>query len=222
LRLAGAAGVIAVAPGLALAACSGPAPAASAPSAAATRVTQAPVASAPATPAVQYSGGLGFGAACAGHGSPKAAPYRGAGPHSVDFEGDPSVATGSGNTDTGVADGVLVSGQGNAEDPDDWRTTDPGQVQLVACVSFEPTSKSVGSCAFDIGGGAELDEADFSITLYVARTGQRLAGPVMLAGTDHTCPSSAFVDGMNPVVYTALSVPEVVRQFGKYVTATVA
>lgn len=230
LRAAAVSGLLATL-GAASAACSGQANVTPAEQAQATTARPTPSAvrtsaAAPATggtPTVttRFSGGMGYGSVCAGVPSATAAPYRGTGPHPADFEGDPNLANGGGNTATGVADGVLADSDG-AQDPDDWRVIKASQVQLVACVTFAPTSTTVGTCSFDVGGDADQNVGDYTVTLYVARTARKLAGPFAVAGTDRACPTAALLNDEYPAVYTALGIPKVVQLLGKYVDATVS
>jgi hypothetical protein len=167
---------------------------------------------------VQFSGGLGFGKVCNGVGAANAAPYRGAGPHLIDFEGDATLQS-VGNQGFGIVGGLIAdggSGGGSNFEPYGWDVWKASRVQLVGCITEDLTSKPVGTCHYD-EGGAPLDEADYTITLYVARTGQQLLGPDTVRGTVHSCPDMAVLDADQPAVYTSLSIPRLAALISKYV-----
>lgn len=104
-----------------------------------------------------------YGALCGGGaGNPAAAPYSAAGPSPVYLGGELPEYT--------------------AFEPSAvWRPIDPGAVQLVACVNQERRGNLVHTCQYPPGPGRpvgrtlNLFTAVYRLTVYEARTGNRLA-----------------------------------------------
>lgn len=164
------------------------------------------------------SGSLGYAAVCGGTGSPGAARYTGPGPHPVDFEGDANFVGAGGTADVSDNDGTLLATSTDTSDiePPGWAPASAARVQLVACVTTDYTATMVESCKYDTGPVA-LDAARYTLSLYVARTGRRLAGPVTVEGSDRACPATAVTVTSNPAVYTSLGLNQIEAIIGKYV-----
>lgn len=115
-------------------------------------------------------------------------------------------------------DGALLDTSTDSSDiePKGWTPARADQVQLVACVKADYTATKVGSCKYYTQRAA-LDVALYTLNLYVAQTGQRLAGPVTVAGSDRACPGTAIIDAGNPAVYTSLGIREIEAIVGKFV-----
>jgi hypothetical protein len=178
----------------------------------------------------QQFSGLGYAVACGGMASAGAAPYAGPGPHPVDFEGDSNFSA-NGNADASIADaglyggdmdvfdlnGILQSSSANARiEPANWVPASAARVQLVACVTMGTTTTGAGSCRYT-NKHATMDAARYTLTLYVARTGRKLAGPVSLQGSDHACPGLAISYGSSLEVYASLGLNQIDAIIGKYV-----
>ncbi|WP_327147385.1 hypothetical protein [Nocardia sp. NBC_01329] len=104
-----------------------------------------------------------YGALCGdGAGNPAAAPYSAAGPSPVYLGGELPEYTAFGPSAV-------------------WRPIDPGVVQLVACVAQERRGELVRTCQYPPGPGQpvgrtlNLFTAVYRLTVYEARTGNRLA-----------------------------------------------
>jgi hypothetical protein len=151
---------------------------------------------------------------CGGTGSPSAAPYTGSGPHPIDFEGDVGIYFG--DIDVTDSDGTLATSTGTEIEPAGWTPFNAAQVQLVACITTDFTATKVGSCVYS-SGSLPLDAAKYTLTLYVARTGQKLAGPVTVQGSDQTCPATVLTYEKHPAVYTSLGLNQIEAILGKYV-----
>jgi hypothetical protein len=182
---------------------------------------RAPASSAHAQPATRpapyaQAAGLGYAATCEhGTGSARAAPYAGPGPHPVDFE-ETQTLQDLGNVFVSIGYGALDNG--SDLEPFAWESRDASHVQLVACVDVTPTTHDVGTCSYGSQGGVALAEADYTITLFAARTGQRLLGPAKIPGTGHACPYSVYTDQQHPFAYTALRYADIKPLIGPYVT----
>jgi hypothetical protein len=104
-----------------------------------------------------------YGALCAGgDGNPAAAPYSAAGPSPVYLGGELPEYTAFGPSAV-------------------WRPIDPGAVQLVACAGRERRGELVHTCQYPpapgqpVGRTLNLFTAVYRLTVYEARTGNRLA-----------------------------------------------
>ncbi|MFI9537833.1 hypothetical protein ACIG56_31905 [Nocardia fusca] len=104
-----------------------------------------------------------YGALCAGgDGNPAAAPYAAAGPSPVYLGGELPEYTAFGPSAV-------------------WRPIDPGAVQLVACAGRERRGELVHTCQYPpapgqpVGRTLNLFTAVYRLTVYEARTGNRLA-----------------------------------------------
>lgn len=165
---------------------------------------------------------MGYSDACGGTGAPGAARYTGPGPHAVDFEGTSDFY--QANTDVVDNGGTLLAKTSRHVEPAGWAPASAARVQLVACVVPHFTIARVGSCRYRSIASSKvshdaLDRARYTLTLYVARTGKKLTGPVTVTGSDRTCPASvlAFSGDQNPAVYTSLSRKQIKAVIGKYV-----
>lgn len=167
---------------------------------------------------------------CGGIASAGAAPYAGPAPHPVDFEGDNNFSAtprdyhdlqdaglDGGDMDVFELNGVLNSSSADASiEPASWVPASAARVQLVACVTMDTSTTTVGSCPYT-GKRATLEAAQYTLTLYVARTGRKLAGPVTLQGNDKTCPALATSYGSSLTVYASLGLNQVEAIIGTYV-----
>ena len=189
-------------------------------------LTSSPVSTDPQQLEQQFSG-LGYAVTCGGIASAGAAPYAGPAPHPVDFEGDNNFSAtprdyqdadlDGGDMDVFELNGVLNSSSANASiESASWIPASAARVQLVACVTMDTSTTTVGSCQYT-GKRATLDAAQYTLTLYVARTGRKLAGPVTLQGSDKTCPGLAISYGSSLTVYASLGLNQVEAIIGKYV-----
>jgi hypothetical protein len=78
------------------------------------------------------------------------------------------------------------------EMPQRWQTTDPAQVQVVACLDT-PTTTFVKTCDYEQIGTQNLTSPDYRITFYEARTG-RVITTAHLTSLKHDCPSAVLVN----------------------------
>jgi hypothetical protein len=193
-------------------------------------LTSSPVSTDEQQLAQQFSG-LGYAVTCGGTASARAAPYAGPAPHPVDFEGDNNFSAtprryqfdqqggglDGGDMDVFELNGVLNSSSADASiEPASWVPASAARVQLVACVTMDTSTTTVGACQYT-GKRATLDAARYTLTLYVARTGRKLAGPVTLQGNDKTCPGLATSYGSSLTVYASLGLNQVQAVIGQYV-----
>ena len=132
--------------------------------------------------------GLGYAAVCGGKAASRAAAYvPGSGPHPIDFEG------GSGGF-AGVDDnaGVLTD-----ENPQ-WVPASAAEVQLVACVTGVKTDTQVDTCSYTTAD-VPMKAEHYTISVYAARTGTKVAGPIEIDGDDSSCPESIIThNGQGP------------------------
>ena len=131
-------------------------------------------------------------ALCSGRHSTTAAAYTGAPPHPI----------------------LVVRPQGAVQDMLEnprlavfgppWNPQDPTAVQLVACTERDGGGADSGLlCPSPSGQSASLRFADYTVTVYEARTGAKV-GEAHVEARD-TCPLSASVYRQDPVVYAAPS-----------------
>ena len=67
------------------------------------------------------------------------------------------------------------------------------------------------------GQARDPGRGQYTLTLYVARTGRKLAGPVTLQGNDKTCPALATSYGSSLTVYDSFGLNQVEAIIGTYV-----
>lgn len=81
------------------------------------------------------------------------------------------------------------------------RIEDPKQVQLVACAEHGDDHESVGTCTFDGGETAKVLRSSAKVTIFEARTAEKVA-EVTVDAAEYTCPSILTFKG-EPTVYTS-------------------
>lgn len=123
-----------------------------------------------------------YGALCAGGaGNPAAAPYSAVGPSPVYLGGELPRYTAFGPSAV-------------------WRPIDSGAVQLVACVGQERRGELVRTCQYPpapgqpVGRTLNLFTAVYRLTVYEARTGNRLAAMEITGDEFGTDPAAAEAD----------------------------
>ena len=85
-----------------------------------------------------------------------------------------------------------------------WNPPDPAAVQLVACTESDGGGADSGLlCPYPSGRSASLWVADYTITVYAARTDTEV-GQAHIEARD-TCPLSASVYRQDPLVYATPS-----------------
>jgi hypothetical protein len=143
--------------------------------------------------------GLGYAGVCSGEKAAQAAAYTGSGPHPIDFEG------GSGGF-AGVTDNAGVL---EGESPD-WAPASAAAVQLVACVTGTQTLTQLDTCQYT-GQDVPVDDEQYTISVYAAQTGARVAGPQTIDGDNWTCPDTiTVVNGSGPsAFYSSLTLSDV-------------
>jgi hypothetical protein len=131
-------------------------------------------------------------AVCSGHHSPTAAAYAGAPPHPILVV-----------RPHGAVQDMLENPRLAVLGPP-WNPQDPAAVQLVACTESDGGGADSGLlCPYPSGQSASLRFADYTITVYEARTGAKV-GQAHVEAHD-TCPLSASVYQQDPVVYAVPS-----------------
>lgn len=129
---------------------------------------------------------------CAGRPIPGAAAYvPGSGTH-------PVAAFGSSQDEMGGIGNPVTFDSG--ADRAVYVPSDVSTVQLVACAERVEDGPVDGSCAFQ-GATAPLHRATVEITVYEARTGERVGEPATVVAGDTRCPFIISYKG-SPVVYT--------------------
>jgi hypothetical protein len=141
---------------------------------------------------------------CAGRHNPTAAPFAGAPPHPI-LVVPPQGALKE------IVDNPRFRDLGPA-----WNPQDPAVVQLVACTESESGGIDSGLvCPYPSGKSASLRYADYTITVYQARTGAEV-GKAHIQARD-TCPLSASVYREHPVVYAVPSAQQYFDALGSFV-----
>lgn len=129
---------------------------------------------------------------CSGQRSTTAAAYTGAPPH-------PILVVRPHGAVQDMLQNPRLAGFGPAWDP-----SDPASVQLVACTESAGSGADTGLlCPYPSGQSASLRIADYTVTVYEARTGAKI-GQAHIEARD-TCPLSASVYRQDPVVYATPS-----------------
>jgi hypothetical protein len=143
-------------------------------------------------------------ALCAGRHDPTAAPFTGAPPHPI-LVVPPQGALKE------ILDNPRFRELGPA-----WNPQDPAVVQLVACTESESAGKDSGLlCSYPSGRSASLRYADYTVTVYQARTGAEV-GKTHIQARD-TCPLTAAIYGKQPVVYAVPSPQQYLDTLGPFV-----
>ncbi|WP_194910666.1 hypothetical protein [Catenulispora rubra] len=146
--------------------------------------------------------GLGYTAACSGHGASRAAAYvpGGGGPHPIDFEGGSGGFAGV-SDNAGVLDGEYVG----------WAPAKATDVQLVACVTGVQTDTLLANCVYVGGASVPMDLEKYTISVWAARTGAQVLAPREIDGDDSVCPDTiTTVNGRAPSeFYSTLSLTTV-------------
>jgi hypothetical protein len=131
-------------------------------------------------------------ALCSGRHSTTAAAYAGAPPH-------PILVVRPHGAVQDMLENPRLAGLGPA-----WNPPNPAAVQLVACTESDGGGADSGLlCPYPSGRSASLRIADYTITVYEARTAAQV-GQAHIEARD-TCPSTASVYQEDPVVYATPS-----------------
>jgi hypothetical protein len=97
-----------------------------------------------------------------------------------------------------------------------WTPQDPATVQLVACTESDGGGGESGlRCQYPSGNSASLRYADYTVTVYEARTGVEV-GKAHIEARD-TCPLTAAVYREQPVVYATPSPQQYLDALGSFV-----
>ncbi|HEY3688319.1 MAG TPA: hypothetical protein VGL93_35095 [Streptosporangiaceae bacterium] len=137
---------------------------------------------------------------------PSAAAYSGSAPHPIAIFRD---GDGSG----GQEDEVVPSGLAD----DSYQTTDPGKVQLIACLGGASNGTRIGDCDFSGSDTLPLYRGEYDAVLYEAKTGKKVA-EAHLEGSESKsdCPYSLYTQG-SPDLHTSPDSVAIQRAFGPYV-----
>ncbi len=131
-------------------------------------------------------------ALCSGRHSTTAAPYAGVPPH-------PILVVKPRGAIQDMLENPRLARFGPA-----WNPQDPAAVQLVACTDSDGGGTDSGlTCPYPSGQSASLRIADYTLTVFEARTGAKV-GQTHIEARD-TCPLSASVYRPDPVVYATPS-----------------
>ena len=131
-------------------------------------------------------------ALCSGRHSTTAAAYAGAPPH-------PILVVRPRGAVQDMLENPRLAGFGPA-----WNPPGPAVVQLVACTESDGGGADSGMlCPYPSGRSPSLRVANYTITVYEARTGTKV-GQAHIEARD-TCPLSASVYRPEPVVYATPS-----------------
>lgn len=143
-------------------------------------------------------------AVCGGRHFAAAAPYAGAPPH-------PILVVRPHGAVQDMFENPRLSGFGPA-----WNPQDPAAVQLVACTESDGGGEELGlRCHYPFGTSASLRSADYTVTVYEARTGAEV-GQARIEARE-TCPLSAPVYRQDPVVYATPSPQQYLDALGTFV-----
>lgn len=86
------------------------------------------------------------------------------------------------------------------------RIENPKQVQLVACAEHDEDYDSVGTCTFDGGKTAKVLRSRAKVTIFEARTAEKVV-EVTIDAAEYICPPRLSFKG-EPTVYTSPTVQE--------------
>jgi hypothetical protein len=157
----------------------------------------------------------GFSPACDGTVFPDAPAYRGAAPHpTVVFSTDYNLQL-SGKWSTVQA----IYDQRNPFSAA-WRSSDPGEIQAVACIALDgDPHDTVTECPFTVPGspGAKkipMYRGEFTITLYEARTGRKIH-QAHISGDVIKCPKTVPVKVTH--IFTTPSPQQYIDAIGRFV-----
>ncbi|MGH3696812.1 MAG: hypothetical protein ACRDRX_22990 [Pseudonocardiaceae bacterium] len=143
-------------------------------------------------------------ALCGGRHSTTAAPYAGAPPHPILIV-----------RPQGAVDDMLENPRLSELGPA-WNPQDPAAVQLVACTESDGAGINLGLvCQYPFGKSATLRAADYTVTVYEARTSAKV-GQTKIEARE-TCPLSAPVYRQDPVVYATPSPRQYLDALGSFV-----
>ncbi|MFI9503075.1 hypothetical protein [Nocardia sp. NPDC052566] len=138
---------------------------------------------------------------------PQTATYGGPGPHPIAiFVKD----------DSDFTDPASLG----SDHPDHWQGAklDPARVQLIACLDKPDTGDHLTDCEFN-GGKLPLYRGTYDVTLYEAKTGDKVAEERITGVSTPKCPFSALTKGKNPKLHTEPDFAEYRSVLGKYVDA---
>ncbi len=97
-----------------------------------------------------------------------------------------------------------------------WNPQDAAAVQLVACTESDGGGEESGlRCQYPFGKSASLRIADYTVTVYEARTGAKVGQAKIKAR--ETCPLSAPVYRQDPVVYATPSAQQYLEALESFV-----
>ncbi|MBA2323591.1 MAG: hypothetical protein H0V92_06110 [Pseudonocardiales bacterium] len=131
-------------------------------------------------------------ALCSGHHPTTAAPYAGAPPH-------PILVVRPHGAVQDMLENPRLARFGPA-----WNPQEPAVVQLVACTESDGGGADSGLlCTYPSGQSASLRIADYTLTVYEARTSTKVSQTHVEAR--NTCPLTASVYRPDPLVYAAPS-----------------
>ena len=143
-------------------------------------------------------------AVCSGRAHTTAPPYAGAPPHPILIV-----------RPHGAVEDMLENPRLNELGPA-WNPQDPATVQLVACTESDGGGSESGlRCQYPFGQSASLRIADYTVTVYEARTGAKVGQARIEAR--NTCPLSAPVYRQEPVVYATPSPQQYLDALGSLV-----
>jgi hypothetical protein len=141
---------------------------------------------------------------CSGRHSTTAAAYTGAPPH-------PILVVRPHGAVQNMLENPRLAGLGPA-----WNPPGPATVQLVACTESDGGGADTGLlCPYPSGQSASLRMANYTITVYEARTGAKI-GQAHIEARD-TCPLSASVYRQDPLVYATPSRQQYVNALEPFV-----
>ncbi|MGH3550151.1 MAG: hypothetical protein ACRDQU_18965 [Pseudonocardiaceae bacterium] len=141
---------------------------------------------------------------CSGGHSTTAAAYAGAPPH-------PILVVRPHGAVQDMLENPRLAGLGMA-----WNPSDPAAVQLVACTESDGGGADTGLlCPYPSGQSASLRIANYTLTVYAARTGAKV-GQAHIEARD-TCPVSASVYRQDPQVYATPSPQQYFDALGPFV-----
>jgi len=124
-------------------------------------------------------------------------------------------------------DGALVTSSGSSG-PASWSFSRASQAQLIACIYGNGTSSAsprATPCVYDFSTQVPVYEEKYTITLYIARTGQILTSRTITGIDANVCPGSVSVDVAlgtvqdPPTLTTILTISDITSVIGKYASA---
>ncbi|WP_020579310.1 hypothetical protein [Actinopolymorpha alba] len=154
--------------------------------------------------------------ACAGRRAyfPDAAPYDGRGPHAVRVMLE-KLDAGSGRSAYST---LFLRPPPGQRSPAHLNPPKAEDVQLIACLKQTSAGRQVESCEFDSGpsGAVPMYAAAYAVTVYEARTGERLGTNTISDAEQTRCPGFAVVDDKEPKLYAEPSVRQVEKALSEF------